>query len=483
MNHSATLDAPAPAAKSRRGKRLVRVCWAMFALVVGVSLFWTYSYYTALWERDALIAELRARGESVWWEEVAEKLLAEQSSHTGAELYLKALWETGGEFNRNKPWLPSATLDAIRKQYPEPTIRPEVEQELKLVRPAFELVEQAVRRPPGLLTTNLITDDPSSLSLPHIQTARNLHRMLSWEAYDAVARSDPRRAFAAVRLALQSSEQLAAEPFVICHGVRFALEGIAGDDLAMCLSYFAPTGAEFQTLDRLYSAHDDGVNIQQTLATERAMSLATFGSDEFLPIYLSNRGSGGTMSKFEWWAYRHWLRMLGSRAGLPATIKSQTEMMRLVERVRPLLDRPDVDPAVIETLADQAEDRSPVHRLTVNSKNFCTYFARNFQWRLVAFHRRLILARLSLRLRRHYDRHGRLPDSLDDLCDESMPRIRLEWFQNQPIVYKPKANGFRLELPESIVPPDAQYRLRETPILSDWGVEIEFKTLKQGPTK
>jgi hypothetical protein len=470
-------------AKPKRRKWARRMLWAMASLFVGVCLFWIYSYYTALWERESLIAELRAKGEAVWWEEVAHKFLTEQSAETGADLYMKALWETGGEFNQSKPYLPSPTLDALRKQFPEPTIRPEVELELKLVRPAFELVKQAVRRPPGLLTKNLITDDPACILLSHIQTARTLHRMLSWEAYDAIARNDPRRAFAAIRLALQSSEQLAAEPFIICHVVRLALKGVACDDLAMCLSYAAPSDAEFQTLDRLLSAHDDGFNAEHVLVAERAAAVATFGSHQLLPIYLMNQRRGRYSSEVEKWAYHRWLELLASPAGHPARLKSQTEMMELVDKIRPTFDRPGADLAVVEKLYDEAERRSPIHRLTENSSGFFTTWMRDSHRRFVASHRRLILVRLALRLRRHYDRHRKLPNQLDDLCDATMPKIRLEWFQNQPIVYKPRANGFRLELPESIVPPEARYHLSESPILSDFGLEIEFKTVKQGSPK
>src|SRR5215216_4063993 len=112
MNQSTTIDAVAN--PPWRRKLLFRVLWSLFALVIGVCLFWTYSYYTALWERDALIAEIRAKGEPVWWDEVAHKFLTEQSAETGADLYMKALCETGDELNRNKPWLPSPTLDALR---------------------------------------------------------------------------------------------------------------------------------------------------------------------------------------------------------------------------------------------------------------------------------------------------------------------------------------------------------------------------------
>ena len=88
-------------------------------------------------------------------------------------------------------------------------------------------------------------------------------------------------------------------------------------------------------------------------------------------------------------------------------------------------------------------------------------------------------ARLALRLRRYFDQHGRLPDKLDDVCDDAMPKIRLEWFQNQPIVYKPSAKGFRLEAPAAILPESERAKVHETPPGGEYGLEIEFKRIKE----
>ena len=58
-----------------------------------------------------------------------------------------------------------------------------------------------------------------------------------------------------------------------------------------------------------------------------------------------------------------------------------------------------------------------------------------------------------------------------------MPKIRVDWFQNHPITYKPSAKGFRLETPEVILKPEDRYVLKKTPILSDYGLELELKKL------
>src|SRR5688572_10270592 len=94
----------------RRRKWPWRVLWGMLAGVLAAGGFWCWSYSSALAERDALIAEIRARGEPVWWDEVAGKLLAEPTEGTGSELCLKAIWALGGETNPNGPRVPSKQL-------------------------------------------------------------------------------------------------------------------------------------------------------------------------------------------------------------------------------------------------------------------------------------------------------------------------------------------------------------------------------------
>jgi hypothetical protein len=93
-------------------------------------------------------------------------------------------------------------------------------------------------------------------------------------------------------------------------------------------------------------------------------------------------------------------------------------------------------------------------------------------------HRQIVFMRVALRLRRYRDQFGRLPEKLDDVLDDTMPKIRLEWFKNQPITYKRTAKGFRLEVPESILPPEERGKVHETPLSGDYGLEIEFKTIK-----
>ena len=379
MIQPSVLDNPLIAAKPRKRKRLYRVLWTLLALVVSVCSYWSWSYYSALAERDALIAELRARGEPVWWDEVAEKASAEQSDETGAELFMKALWELGGDYNSSKRGLPSLKLeDGLRAKFPEPTVLPEVQSELLQAAAAFAYAKHAVKYKPGLLTKRLKDDDPSSIRIPHVQTMRSLANAPLGRLRRACA-NDPRRAFHAVTLSLECSEQLAVEPFIITQTVRMANKAVACESLATCLSYAAPTEQEFRVLDGLLAAHDDGFGVDFAIIADRAARLELF-ENQFFRIYLFNwrpRGAPSRSPAHEW-MYQRWLDVLASPFGRPPQIRTQSEAIRLTESMRNTIDRPEIEASQIQKIGDEYERRSPVHRMIENSHNFETEWVVSF---------------------------------------------------------------------------------------------------------
>jgi hypothetical protein len=81
-----------------------------------------------------------------------------------------------------------------------PSIVPEVQRQLRLAEPAFDLLTESVQREPGLVTRNingqvLRGSDPNTFLLPHIQDSTALLRMNFWRVYDALARRDEATAY------------------------------------------------------------------------------------------------------------------------------------------------------------------------------------------------------------------------------------------------------------------------------------------------
>jgi hypothetical protein len=474
-----------PATPKPRRKWLWRSLWALLFLLLSSVGFWCWSYYSALAERDALIAELRSRGEAVWWPEVAEELLAKPREGTGADLYLKAIWELGGETNPKPTKVPSKQLydelDGVRFS---PKSHPLVERELKLAEPALKLLEQSAKLPPGQVIRRLRNDEPISIILSEIQDMRRVARMLHWQSFDALAKSQPERAYKAVLLALEITEQFANEPFAIPHLVRLVVISEALDQLAMCLEFAPLPAAEFRAIDERLSKWEDGFGLQEPLKGERAMWMSTLEQPHVLWILTMDarrRATGRLESAIE----RGLLTVLSSKVGKPILTKAQTEFLGMFDYIANFIDDPSVDSDAISRVNASFSPRS------ILSRTIGTGVQTNYEWlssldrRCRKVHRKIVLARVALRLRRHFDVHGRFPDSLDAILDPAMPKIRLEWLLNKPLDYKPLPRGFELRVPPSVAAEEERTRdeaKRAFPVL-DWNLELNTPPKIPGAAK
>jgi len=485
MTQPTTLDAiPVAVPRPRRRKYLFRFLWLLFAIFVSVGLFWTYSYYTALWERDALIAEIRAKGEPVWWEEVADDLLSRSWKGTGAERFRQACFALGWPINPNGQKLPmKAVDDELKGKELEPSLHPSIQHLLTLSDEALKLTYEAIELPPGLITTKLRNSEPVSIVLDETQDGRRLQRLLHWRSYDSLAKGRLLEAFEAAWASLALSEQYLHEPCAISHLVRLHLFGKGIEQLGMCLKFGSPSATEFERIDALLRRREDGFELKAALLAERAMWITSLNQSNDIWILAWNRRRESPRSPLSGAMLRWWSQSVGSPLGKPMMLRVQAEYVDAFAQIAPEVDQPTSDPAAVLQFVERRNKGGLFQRSLDTEEDFNGKTLYFLVKRCHSVHRQIVFIRLALRLRRHFDKHGRLPDKLDDLCDKTMPKIRLEWFQNQPIVYKPRANGFRLELPESIVSPDTRYRLKESPILSDYGLQVEFKTVKRGPTK
>jgi hypothetical protein len=327
-----------------------------------------------------------------------------------------------------------------------------VQKELALGADTIPILEEAVKRPAGLLTTALKTDQPISILLPHIQDGRNLSRYLHWVAYDAVARGDSKLAYHAVWLNLAASEQLAVEPFLIAQLVRFAMRANSIESLTMCLEYASPPEDEFRALDKMFAAADDGFGVSGAWLSERALWLTVLEEPKQLREFLQWGPSNmGPMNDFERFAKRRWGDVIASPLGRPIMLKTQSAFLKLSEKVSKLNDRPLVDPKERDEAFEEFERIAAIQRVGLDVGDWGFAASNTFDQACVRAHRRNVMARLALRLRRYYDKVGRFPSNLDELCDAEMPRVRIDWFQNKSIGYAPSANGFRLEVPDEIL--------------------------------
>jgi len=476
-------------AKPKRRKWLWRTLWSMLFLLVGTVGFWCWSSYSAFSERDALIAELRSRGEHVWWEEHCNEWRRERDIDPYPSLFQKAVLAFGGDSNRNgtNDYETYVELEtALKPNLPTPGVDSRIEKLLRKLAPIFSRLEIAVQSPPRIATTNHSPADPMIL-IPLVYDTRHLQRVLFWESYDGLAKGDEARAFRAVELRFATNDQLAVDPFVSSQLTRLSTLIEACEHLDYCLAFAAPSDEAFGRLDFRLSRWDDGFGLEKCFSSERASYLSTLESYEALSrVFQDWQRFWGTKQGEPPSLDERWVDLLASRLARPAILREQSAYIRFIEQSASIIDRASRRPSDVERIAGVFVEQSPfrikgaepLNRHFVRPAAMLAHLAS-------AAHRKLVLSRLALRIRRHFDKHGRLPDPRESLCDRAMPTIRLEWFKDEPIVYKTSANGFRLELPEASVPAEDRHRLRESPLSADFGLEIEFKPLpaKSGAAK
>ena len=472
MTEAVLLDQQKTSARPRRRKWLFRVLWSMFALVVGAGLYWAWARHAALAERDALIAELHAKGQPVWWNEVVDKALAEEPEDSGGPLFRQALRAVDSASKEFPPsFSPKRDETEFRRElFEQQKPLAEVAEAIRLAAPATALLEEAVRRKPGLVVANL-RDIEGPAWRPH-PAVPALVRLLDLKVHDALVHNDPKQAYQSVMLALQCAEQFRADPFWRGLVAGVSMRTTACSCLLESLARLPPPEQEFRAIDQLLSAHDDGFDIGHVLIGERARDLESLESDASMKEFLGWRST--FMRGPDRWMYNSWLWALSSPLGAPIRLKTETEFLRTERLIAPLIDRPGDMEASNELWKDFLR-RSPLHRSVEYAEYMFGAHLKNSQKMLQRLHQRLILTRLALRLRRYHDRHGKFPDKLEELCDAAMPKIRLDWFGNHPITYKPSKNGFRLENPKADVPTWEHYHLDKKPIPSEYGLEVEFK--------
>src|SRR5688500_4193520 len=108
------MDHPSADAKPKPSRRkwLYRTLWTLLVLIASPCVYWYWCRHVALTERDALIAEIHARGEPVWWHEVVAKAEREQPEDNGAELFRQALISLDKVATTATPSLPQVRMGA-----------------------------------------------------------------------------------------------------------------------------------------------------------------------------------------------------------------------------------------------------------------------------------------------------------------------------------------------------------------------------------
>jgi hypothetical protein len=240
--------------------------------------------------------------------------------------------------------------------------------------------------------------------------------------------------------------------------------------LVSCLARHGPSSADFDDLDRFLALGDHRKETATLLRNECVFWCSVFDqSDQLYNLYMvGSRPSDGLNER------ETWTRLVASPLGLSIRLRTQSAYIRATRR---LIEASPVDPVAGSQIFNEYRSSAPLiwtlddrHGLA-NGSLTANINGHQRSWQQ-------ILTRLALRLRRHYDLHGRFPESLDEVCDESMPRIPLEWFLDKPIVYKPSGDAFLLDVPEAAEHRKGVRLKAHDAVVSHSGIEFKLRERK-----
>jgi hypothetical protein len=436
--------APISERKPRRWpKRLLKAfLWTGGALV----MLWVRTFAFATWELNQVIAALKARGEPTSFAEAMEKIRAKDGETTGAELLRQAIRENerlrtpGDRFN-----LVGGSLDQPLTE----TLKDLLAQTFNESRPVLKLIEHAVELPPGP-----IVDEESSLAPPskrlNAQPARrSLLRMLSLPLMTAQLNDDHHEVVKWLVVSFKLSESLAAEQGLMPQLVRVAMHGVSTANLRRLLPTLTLDEPDFRTLDAILGDLDRHARFGPLLSDERAVMGELFLKPDWLKEELRSAADPPPAFPPTWKdnALLHiqfrWIDVVCSPVGLQVRQRAAARAYSMPQEILDAIDVPTPWPDKLRTDFEEWRNALTMHRLLAMPPDHDAL--RMMGTAASRTRKRWVLARLALRLKWHVQRHGQLPDRLEELCDASMPELPTTWFEGKPFAYRKFDRTCRIE--------------------------------------
>jgi hypothetical protein len=421
---------PSASPRPRARFRQLRIACIVVAVLDGIFLIgWTAS--VLLWHESARAAveaekqKIRERGEPVSFSELKPAPVPPEQD--GTALLLEALEKYQApdvigfyEFYNRYYALPQG--DALAHQPTGPETNDFVVQAVAANSESVRLLRAAASMTHCQLPLDYNEPTPWDVLLPHRQTIRYLVEVPHAEIVDALARGEGVRAVKAAHVMLDASEVLEEEVTLVGQLVRYALGRKAVDAVSYIAANHQLSEEERESLDARFVAIDATNRVRQTFLADRAMLITQVETCVARCENLDGEAAPITIK--------------------PVLLDQLTYYLRWLERLLPHVDQvgPRAEMAIgkLEMEAEQA--RAPEAILT---RLFAPaiHAGRNAA---MSYRQVLIHGRLALRIDRHYRQTGALPETLDEVLDESLPSIPPCVFSGRPPVYRKLTSGFAI---------------------------------------
>lgn len=412
----ATNEIPIPQAKSRW---LVPCgCLVVLGLVVLLPLFALFIASTQSARRvEELLAELRTKGEPTTPAELEAMYRAPTDKVDTTALWTDsfAILAAGGFQQAANP-LPIVGTNITAEIPPPGETWDQLDAAAKLLeqfQPALDKMHTAGSTENGTARFDLRFEDGFNMKLDQIQEFRTAVRLLSLEAHVYAHRGNADGVFQSLKSMLAASDALENEPMLVSQLVRIALVGITTSDLCEFLPQCDFTDAQLDELSQRLAKSERPGALTKAFLGERVLGTAAIRNPEMIPR-ATLPGLHFTNDNLVFY-----LEFLDQT--IEATRKPYPEALDAAEKMNGQL-RAKIGGGGIQKI-----------RYTLASLLLPAYEAA-----LSATARDIANCRMGqtiIACEKFQRRHGRLPDSLDELVPDFLPAIPADPGDGQPLRY------------------------------------------------
>ena len=444
-------------------RRLLRLWWVVLP-VIGLVIVLTVmvgvhfrAIARAQAEFDAEIATIRARGEPVWFADLAPEPIPVDQDGTPFLIDAAVDWQPI-EFD-SQSQSESAYLKLItQRPLPPPGVYPEFRAALDANARSLESLARAVGFERIRIPRDYAIKNPYEHDLPYVSDLRSLSRLLAAKLLDDLGHGAVAGAFETLEVHMKLAQRLEEDPIPIVHSVRFGIAHDFVDSLEMILGYTDYDESRFRTFDRSIAAMGD-FRFKPSILVDRAMLLSTFeniGEPEFAgflsefrshvdirdPWFLATMGLYVGMTDPSTAPAEALNRTWGSILFRATLIKGRTMSLRAMGRIADLIDElgPEGTRKIAALDAELAIEIARFPIWQVLRSDTAPWHAM-----LLTFRQRLVDARLAMRVDRFHDERGRLPESLEEVLDDDLREVPLGLLSGLPVRYEILPDGFRID--------------------------------------
>ena len=269
--------------------------------------------------------------------------------------------------------------------------------------------------------------NPAGTFLPSMDGLCKAGHLWRADFLQALGTGDEDRAVQATIELCDTSQLMSREPFLVNHKFRARVGGEAIDALQLLLARVDFSPEQFRAIDDRLVEMESSYRLTHIVVCERAMAftmMENIGTPEVRKFMATSVGLGQDGYVFSSSPRKSRLDRWASLAYQPKRMRQQAWMLDRLTKLADLIDVPGAD---AERLWRSNHDEIKTFFKSNRDELVFQFFPALESERLagLAYRQRLVASRLALRVSRYQLEKGSLPNSLEEVLDDTMPRIPL----------------------------------------------------------